>query len=479
MTLCKTVSLSLTLALTLGAATAQGPIPSWLRAPGAAGRFQPDTTTWNSGNAFLAMTHAVLSGPTDIGFTSWQDTAAQRTSYENRMRSILLGTGTATYGSGASAVTAAGWGYTAVTFFRSTLTDAEGYIASNDTHTIISFRGSELSDMRSFLQDWLQTDLNFAPVTLIGSDLLPAGSVHAGFLAAVLSVKQQIVQQLQDFHGYRTRFAVVNGRLTQIRPTKPIWTTGYSLGGACATVSAFLLARQDGLPVRGTITGGAPMVGNTTFGNSFLNAGLQIYRHENNCEIIPLAPGELARLPGDMTGTVERVGNWVASLFVEPVRTPMNLLVAAMLAPANWVAGNVSTINELAAAANANYVHFGEMRYFDRNEVVSLNPSANTRQNDREITFANGAINVLAQFVPPPPPSNPYDVVAWSIYTSQLASIAGNLWNAVWNPQSYIDALAATFGQYQSDHSAVKQARLQFDVMPLALRTSASMPNRP
>lgn len=475
----RTLLLSLPLFAPIAAAAAQGPIPSWLRAPAAQANFTANATTWNVANAFLAMSHAVMAGPTDIGFSSWQDTAAQRASYETRIRAILLGTGTATYGSGASAITAAGWGYTAVSFFRSTLTDTEGFIASGPSHTIIAFRGSELSDLGSFLQDWAQTDFNFAPVTLLNNQLLPAGTVHAGFLAAVLSVSDQIVNQLRNVHGYETRFQIVNGQLTAVRNTNPIWTTGYSLGAACATLSAFVLSRQAGMPVRGAITGGAPMVGNAAFGSLWLNSGLQLYRHGNNCEIVPLGFGEVAQLPGDMTGTVERVGNWIAGSFPEPLRTPMQVLAGLMMAPANWVTDGVSTVNGFAAAINANYAHFGELRYWNRNATMSLNPTATTRQNDREITFANDIIDVLAQFLPPAPPSNPFDAFGWAQYFDRLAQLGGAIAAAVANPGAFVASLAGTLQQYVTDHSTVKQARLLFDAMPLNLRTSPSMPGRP
>jgi hypothetical protein len=471
-------SLCLSLALPLSlAAQNPGPIPAWFRAPGAQQHFNGNATAWEPANAFLAMAHATLTGPTDVGFSSWSDTATMRSIYQDRVRSILQSGRNASYGS--TGLVAASWGYGAVSFFRSALTDTEGYIASSGSHTIIAFRGSELSDLGSFVQDWFQTDFNALPITLRGSDMLPAGFVHAGFAAGFLSVRDQILQQLNDFHGYAPRFAFVDGRLVQVRSTKPIWTTGYSLGGALATVGAFLLRAQTLLPVAGAITGGAPMVGSSGFATLYTLAGLQLYRHENNCEIVPLAPGELARLPGDATQTAERVGTWVASQFPEPVRSPMVLLAAAVVAPANWIADGISTVNDVAAAANANYVHFGVMRYWDRNAAVSLNPSANTRQNDRERTFTAGITNVLDQFLPPAPPTNPYDAAAWATYFARLADLAGRVWNAVTNPAPYIQQIGSTFAQYVTDHSSVKQSRLLFDVLPDELRGIATLPKRP
>ena len=50
------------------------------------------------------MAHSVLTGPTDIGFSTWEDTATMRASYQARIRAILQTGNTATYGSGATAI---------------------------------------------------------------------------------------------------------------------------------------------------------------------------------------------------------------------------------------------------------------------------------------------------------------------------------------------------------------------------------------
>lgn len=469
----------LSLGLCLAPTLAQGPIPTWLNAPGSAANFNPATTQYDGVNAFLAMSHAVMAGPTDIGFPNFDDSAAMRAAYEARIRSILLGSSTAFYGTGSTLRVASGWGFDQVTFFRSAITDTEGYIASNASYTMIVFRGSELSDLRSMAQDWAQTDFNVAPVALIQGLQLPTGMVHAGFLTAIASVHEQIMQQLRDVHGYRPRFVFLNGRIVALQPTKPIWTTGYSLGGADATMAAFLLSQQDGLPVKGTITGGAPSIGSSGFGSMFLNAGLQIYRHQNNLEVPPMAFGELNRLPGDLTGTLQNVANWVVGHFDEPLRTPMQGLVSLLLAPANVVVDGVTVAGDLASMNNVGYAHFGSLRYFDRNATLFVNPSTAARQGDRVATLSNGVIAVLRQFEPPSPPSSPFDLAGWSRYFSQIGALADRIASAVTHPGAVVSQLGSTFEQYITDHSTVKLTRLLHDVLPASMRDIASMPKRP
>jgi hypothetical protein len=233
------------------------------------------------------------------------------------------------------------------------------------------------------------------------------------------------------------------------------------------------------MPVRGAITGGAPTVGSSAFGTMYFNAGLQLYRHQNNLEVPPLAFGELNRLPGDLTGTIQNVGTWIAGHFDEPLRTGMQALLGVLLAPANVVVDGMAVAGDLASMNNAGYAHFGSVRYFDRNAMLTVNPTANARQGDRVATLSAGVIAVLSQFEPPSPPSSLFDVTGWSRYFSQVNALVDLVAGYAVNPGALVAQLGSTFEQYVTDHSTVKLTRLLFDQLPAAVAALDSMPGRP
>lgn len=459
-----------------GLSAQTGPIPAFLAAPGAAQNFEPRATGFSLTNAYLSMALTTVAHPQLIGMPNFQDTAQERIAYRSRALSILTSR-LAIYGSGSGRILRRGWGYTRVTFFRSPLTDTEGFIASNASYTAIVFRGSEVSDLRSILQDWLQTDLNFAPVP-VGNGVLPSGFLHAGFTNAALSVRAQILDQLRRFHGYTPRTILRNGRRITIPPTKPIWTMGHSLGGAVAGVSAFLLRRGNNLPVRGTYTGGAPMIGSAGFASLFRSAGLQMNRTVNNCEFVPLAFGELAMLPGDIMLVSQEVANWVAQRFPEPARTPMTILTGSVLQAGRWVNDGIALTTDIAQRANVAYTQFGSLRYFTGDGRMLANPSARTRQDDRVRTYVNGITRVLSRFLLPPLPA-PFDLAGWARYPGQLAAAVSRIWNTVTNPGPMLADLQNTYTQWISDHSPVALMHVMHPHLPASVRALTSMPRRP
>ena len=155
------------------------------------------------------------------------------------------------------------WGFPAVESFeivRGHDIDTQGYVAINNTHILVAFRGSES------LPDWLT---NFQAVKDPGP--WKDTEVHEGFQDAFMAVALKIGQ--------------IIGREYK---SQQIWLTGHSLGGALAVLLAATL-RESKIPVTGLYTFAAPRVGNTAFVKK-LNKSLQRYAHwrvVNEGDLVP------------------------------------------------------------------------------------------------------------------------------------------------------------------------------------------------
>lgn len=121
------------------------------------------------------------------------------------------------------------------------------YVVHNDRIVIVAFRGSEfrrLNELTTRLQDvasdWL-TDGKFTLVKFAGG-----GSVHSGFLGALDEVWTKLENAVEA--------------LRKVRPERPVWFTGHSLGGALAQLAAARWGKA-----RAVYTFGAPMTGDAEF----------------------------------------------------------------------------------------------------------------------------------------------------------------------------------------------------------------------
>ncbi len=147
--------------------------------------------------------------------------------------------------------------------------DSRGFIAANDKHIVIAFRGTE--DIRTIpgIRDWL-TNISYGQ-----SDFRNAKEkVHSGFLSSWESVKNEVVSRLRAWR--------INGQ--------DIWLTGHSMGGAIATIAAKDIASSDRTQPVGIFTFGAPRVGDPAFADNY---GLHLHRFINEDDIVPHLP-----LPG-------------------------------------------------------------------------------------------------------------------------------------------------------------------------------------
>ncbi|KAI0011078.1 alpha/beta-hydrolase [Xylariaceae sp. FL0662B] len=131
---------------------------------------------------------------------------------------------------------------TIVATFSGNLTDAQGFVSSDDTNKVIvvSTKGSES------IRNWI-TDFVFLQVPC---DLVLGCLLHAGFLTAWAEISEAVLAGVASARAAHPDYAVV--------------FTGHSLGGAVSTVAAAHARVQGGYAVD-TYTYGSPRVGNAAF----------------------------------------------------------------------------------------------------------------------------------------------------------------------------------------------------------------------
>ena len=159
--------------------------------------------------------------------------------------------------------------------------DTQGFVAANDEHLIVAFRGSETK-----AADWLA---NVQTVTDPGP--FPKTKVHEGFQDALFPVMLQV--------GYVLRHMGTGG--------KKVWVVGHSLGGALASLFAAMLledmstlgaahALGDDHRFAGLYTFAAPRVGDRAFDRAFAARqkalGVLAYRVVNDGDAVPHVPPE-------------------------------------------------------------------------------------------------------------------------------------------------------------------------------------------
>lgn len=167
------------------------------------------------------------------------------------------------------AKTAGAWGFNDVETFeaiRGMDIDTQGFLAANNSHLLIAFRGSDSK------ADWLT---NFQ--ALYDPGPLQNSKVHEGFQDAFFPAVLQIGRTLERF---RTN-------------NQQIWVAGHSLGGALAVLLVAVLLR-DGIDVAGLYTYGAPRLGNSGFAKAFDKKMKGVsFRVVNSGDVVPHVPMEM------------------------------------------------------------------------------------------------------------------------------------------------------------------------------------------
>jgi hypothetical protein len=256
---------------------------------------------------------------------------------------------------------------------------------------LVVFRGSEShTTTHCFLQvfdfgvcagystNWL-TNLSYRPM-----QPRPAWgegvAVHPGFVGALDLVHA----------GIRDRVAEV------LTSERRLFVAGHSLGGALATLFAFRVAAEDGLPVQGVYTFGAPRVGNVPFAVRYERlVGARTHRWQNRSDPAPAVP------PGQ----------------------PFNLAIQPLR---DAVGGRTGLVGDVAdEVGEATYRHVGRLHYLPRTGPAEINRSSEPFQlatsrtqltaDDHRIAgtsgsyvtrlFPNLPASVMSQM--PPPPATP------------------------------------------------------------------------
>lgn len=159
--------------------------------------------------------------------------------------------------------------------------NTQAYIATNDEHVVIAFRGSQDPTSIDGLKDWLMTNafnLLIVPEGELSTDFLAAGvgaKYHQGFVSAITEIWPEL-------------FPALDAELKQ--KDRVFWVTGHSLGGALAILAAWLFKRKF-LNVHQVYTFGAPMIGNKIVADSFNREfANQVFRFVNSPDPVPLLP---------------------------------------------------------------------------------------------------------------------------------------------------------------------------------------------
>lgn len=156
--------------------------------------------------------------------------------------------------------------------FENDRSDARAVLAAvkppgSDTPMIaLSWRGTET------LENWIEN----LEVLRTDRNMSCAGcTVHSGFYKVWSSLAGRILYEL--------------GRLQQRYPGAPLTIVGHSLGGAVATVMAYVLVFDLQVNVSSVYTYGSPRVGNDAFAAAF-SKGMRSVRVTHNRDIVPHLP---------------------------------------------------------------------------------------------------------------------------------------------------------------------------------------------
>jgi predicted lipase len=159
--------------------------------------------------------------------------------------------------------------------------NTQAYVAGNDDHLVVAFRGTESPTSFEGLKDWLLTDavnLLILPKGRLGTDFAAAGvgaRFHQGFVDAIAEIWEPLHKAVEtELH----------------RNERPLWITGHSLGGALAILGAWLFQRRF-ISAHQVYTFGAPMVGNVEATKAFdREFPKKIYRVVNGPDPVPKLP---------------------------------------------------------------------------------------------------------------------------------------------------------------------------------------------
>ena len=178
-------------------------------------------------------------------------------------------------------------------------------VGENADGIIVAFRGTlppSLKDPESLL-NWLE---DFFEVPKSASNI--PGQVHSGFYDATMSIITGVAAAVQSLNP---------------GPAKKILVTGHSLGGAMASIGAYILSQTYRLPIQQVVTFASPRPGDTGFRTGYQNVISNQVRYENYDDLVPLVPpsatfidaavGVLSLIPDagtDLANLFKRAEGW-------------------------------------------------------------------------------------------------------------------------------------------------------------------------
>ena len=152
--------------------------------------------------------------------------------------------------------------------------DTQGFAVRGNGGVILSFRGTEPTNILDWLSDVNYHQLDFCRSHGFAPSVI-SGSVHGGFAAALNVVRNDLLAAVS----------------AMARPGDPIWLTGHSMGGAVAVLAAAVLKFEAKLEIAGLYTYGQPRVGDAGFCKALdADLGGRFFRFVNDQDIVPHLP---------------------------------------------------------------------------------------------------------------------------------------------------------------------------------------------
>jgi len=172
-------------------------------------------------------------------------------------------------------------------------------VGQNADGIIVAFRGTlppSLKDPESLL-NWLE---DFFDVPKSAPNV--PGEVHSGFYDATMSIIAGVAAAAQSLNP---------------GPSKKILVTGHSLGGAMASIGAYILSQTYRLPIQQVVTFASPRPGDVGFRTGYQGVISNQVRYENYDDLVPLVPpsATFIDLAVAVLALVPEVGKDLANLF--------------------------------------------------------------------------------------------------------------------------------------------------------------------
>lgn len=166
------------------------------------------------------------------------------------------------------------WDFDLATFRPLRQADTQGFVVRGPAGVVVSFRGTEPTNILDWLSDFNYHALDFCKSHGFVPNVI-RGSVHGGFAAALNVVRNDLLEVVGDL----------------AKPGDRLWITGHSLGAALAVLAAAVLKFEANFEIAGLYTYGQPRVGDAEFSKALDDAlNGRFLRYVNDQDIVPHVP---------------------------------------------------------------------------------------------------------------------------------------------------------------------------------------------